>query len=457
MTSAFSALLENETVKQILIWQVAGQLIAPILNPVLTEVEKAVNRAAPTTVLTPADLAVAVVRNFKDQASAADMASQSGIPGDLFQVLIDLAGDAPGPQDLAEALRRGIIEETGTGATSTSFQQGIAEGRLADKWAPVIKALSVQWPTPTDALQAYLEGQIDQATATTLYERFGGDPTYFTLLYNTRGNAPTPLEAIQMANRGIIPWTGQGADVVSYEQAFLEGPWRNKWEQPYRELGTYVPPPRTVTALVKEGAVSDQQALTWWKASGLDDATAQQYLASAHSTKTTAAKTLTEASITELYTDQLISEAEASTMLQALGYSAADAEALLQLRAYTVSKSQLNQAIGRVRTLYAGGKLTKAGAQGALNDLHVPQAQSAQLMDLWDVEAGLQIKMLSASEIASALYYQVIDQPTAMSRLQAMGYDAADAWLLLSVRAHSPLPNPPAGVVVPTPPAAAGG
>ena len=72
-----------------------------------------------------------------------------------------------------------------------------------------------------------------------------------------------------MARRGIIPWDGEGAGVVSFRQAFLEGPWRNKWEPYFRSLADYIPPPRTVTAMVREGAMTDADALKWYRAAGL--------------------------------------------------------------------------------------------------------------------------------------------------------------------------------------------
>jgi hypothetical protein len=55
-----------------------------------------------------------------------------------------------------------------------------------------------------------------------------------------------------MANRGIIPWSGSGPRSTSFEQAFLEGPWRNKWLGPFRKAAEYFPPPRTITAMYNE-------------------------------------------------------------------------------------------------------------------------------------------------------------------------------------------------------------
>jgi hypothetical protein len=195
--------------------------------------------ALTAALLSPADAADAVVRNFITLPHGEDIAGKQGVDKATFAVLTHLAGDAPGPQQLAEALRRGAIPAAGKGAASTSFEQGIAEGRLADKWAPVIKALSQLWPTPVEALNATLKGQVTLEQGKALYTRLGGDPEFFQVLYNTQGEAPTPLELIEMANRGYIPWGGTGPEVVSYAQGFKEGHWRNKWQPVYAKFARY--------------------------------------------------------------------------------------------------------------------------------------------------------------------------------------------------------------------------
>lgn len=433
----------KDAAAQLFVWQVLGQLVSSLMEPLLNELSRGVNAESQTVPLTPAQLADMVVRNFVTLAEGSDYAKQSGIAPSDFQRMVHAAGDAPAPGEMAEALRRGLIPETGTGAESTSFEQGIAEGRLSDKWTDMIKGLSQIWPTPADALDALLEGQVDQSTGEALYQKFGGDPDYFTLLFNTRGSAPTPLEASEMAKRGIIPWNGTGPDVTSFEQAFLEGPWRNKWLPAYQALAVPIPPTRTITALVRAGSISDAQATTWWEQQGYPPAVAQAFLADAHRPTRTTSPQVTASEVSQLYQDQLISQTQAESMLHTLGYSDTDASAIMQLAAYNVSRSQLNSATSRIRSLYLARRISKADAQGALADLHVAAAQVTALLDTWDVEYAASLKVPSESQVASALYYQVIDQATAVSMLEAMGYTAYDAWLVLSVRNRGPLPNQP--------------
>jgi hypothetical protein len=428
---------------QIFTWQIAAQIITSLMNPTLTLVAARVNEANPVADLSPADLANAVVQSYIDHGDAAHQAARSGVGGDKFSVLVDLAGDALAPDALAEALRRGIIPEGGRGAGSTSFEQGIAEGRLKNKWAATVKELATKWPTPADALDALLKGQVSYDEGVALYTRFGGDPQYFSLLYNTVGNAPTPVEALEMANRGIIPWTGRGADVVSYEQAFLEGPWRNKWESPYRAIGEYLPPPRTVTAMVGNGSITEAEALSLLIKQGLTKDLAAAYVHDAQNSKSGKERELTVAQLLDMYGAGLIKADDARNLLVALKYSADSADELLAYKDLQRAIAAVNQAVARIHTLYVSHKITQAVAANGLNALKIPADQISTIVATWDIERAVNVRTLTAAEIADAWYEEIIGQDEALAELVALGYTPRDAWIRLSIKAKGKLPNAP--------------
>jgi hypothetical protein len=430
--------------EQLLIWAVLGQVIGAVLAPELELIQREVFKALPSTPLSPAALAEMVVRHVVGEADGESYARESGIAPQDFRRLVQTAGEGPAPVELAEALRRGLIPEKGQGADATSFEQGLAESHLRDKWAEVIKRLAVREPTPIDPLEALLEGQLSEEEARNLYQRFGGDPEHFTWLFNSRGSAPTPLEAIEMANRGIIPWEGEGAGVVSYIQAFLEGPWRNKWAEPYRKLGEYRPPARTITAMVRSGSLSDERALELFKDIGMTAEIAQAMLDDAHHEKLAPTRQLALGMVEQLYREQIVSAEDATGMLGALHYTAEEAALILQLQDLQRAVKATDAAIGRIHTLYVTRKIDRSRAVGALSALHVPPAQQEDLVATWDVERSSNVKVLTAAEIASAHYYKIIDQPLAIQELVGIGYTPLDAWILLSVRSHKPLDNMPA-------------
>lgn len=428
---------------QFLLYGVAFAVGQAVLEPVLDEVRQKVLSDDPIEPLSPPDVAAAVVRNFMARSDAEREALLSGVNAGRLQTLIDLAGDAPGPDDLAIALRRQLIPEEGTGPDSTSFTQGIAEGRLADKWTPVIKGLAQIWPTPNDALDAVLEGQLTVAEGQAQYQKLGGDLQFWDWLFDTRGNAPTPVEALEMLNRGLIPESGTGPDSISYEQAFLEGPWRNKWLPVFLGLRTYVVPPRSVVAMIKEGAFTVEQATAELAKSGVSAETAAALIKGAQSPTASKAKQISETIVLDLYETQALTAEDATARLVKLGYQEADIPLLLSSLDLRREVAALQSAQTRIGTLYVARKVTRQAAATALADLKLPDAAAARLLATWDVQRASTVKQLTEAQITSGWEYQVFTAEEATAELVAIGYTPFDAWALLSIKAKGAQPNKP--------------
>lgn len=434
----------GSSAQQLFVWQVLGQLVAVMLAPAFSEIQRAVNEASQTTPLTPAELAAMVVRHIVPEGDAEAYAKQSGIAPSDFARMVQNYGSGPAPDALAEALRRQLIPEHGTGPQSVSFEQGIAESDLRDKWTNVVKQLAVQFPSPTDALDALLEGQVDEQTARSLYSRFGGADEFFTLLFNTRGSAPTPLEAADMANRGIIPWEGSGPGVVSFQQAFLEGPWRDKWMDPYKQLAVYKPPARTITAMVRSGALTDAQALVLYGDLGMSADQAAAQLADAHHTKTQAERDLTVSQVKALFQDGLITGDEARQMLALLRYNAEDQAFLLDVWEFQTEQAKVRSAVSKVHNLYVAHKIDATEALNTLNALGVPADGVQQNLTIWKLERDANVAILTAAEVADAVFYQVIPLDEGIARLVNLGWSEDDARIRIMIRLHGKLPQPPA-------------
>ena len=413
-------------------------------------------QALSAAVLSAPDAAAAVVRNFMSGAEGQAEAAKSGVSAATFATLVQLSGDAPGPQQLAEALRRGAIPDSGTGAESTSFAQGIAEGRLADKWAPVIKELALDWPTPIAALNAQLKGAFTGDEGRALYERLGGDPQFYDWLLFSEGSAPTPDEAALMARRGIIPKDGTGPDAVSYEQAFLEGPWRNKWSPAFWELSQYIPTAREVITLLKDGAVDKGTAAAWMKRAGADDATTAAFIAEADTALLSDYKGLTTQSVLNMYYQRLISPDDATAILESLHVSAQAVPLMLAYADLQRAIAQQNNAISRVGSLYAARKITAQTARQSLITLQVPPTALDDIMATWQLENSINVKLLTQAEITDAWKEGIMSEGEALTELGNIGYTPYDAWVLLSLKAKAALPGkpepgpaPPQGAVIP--------
>ena len=431
----------NNTLIQMVLYQAIGALLSPVLQPYSQTVSNTLWPTDPSVPLSPADLALAVVRNIMTEQQAAAEALLTGMNGDRLHTLTLLTGDAPAPEELAIALRRKLIDQP-------TYDKGIRQGRLRDEWAPTVQALAVNEPTPETMLQALLEGQLDEATAKQYYQQLGGDPQWFQILFNTQGSAPTPLEAVQMANRGVIPWDGTGPNTVSYQQAFLEGPWRNKWSDPYRALAVYYPPPRTITAMYHEGALTKEQASSYLTKQGVPSELLGAFLFSGSSTKTAAAKQLAESTVHALYTDHLITPAKAKELLGALKYDATEADFVIAVWDAAIQQHWLSLAISRVHSLYVGYRLERAETISALSQIGMDAASVTKAMTEWDLEREANARDLTPADLAAAFKYGYLTADQVLSGLQGLGYSERDAWVFLANHNKSPvgLPPPPPGV-----------
>lgn len=401
-----------------------------------------------TQLLSPADTADAVVRNFLDAAEGAKVAGQQGVTHTDFATLVHLAGDAPGPQQLAESLRRGQIPRSGKGPTSVSFEQGIAEGRLAGKWAPVIEGLSKLWPSPVDALDAQVKGQLTDEEAHELYAKLGGDEQFESWLYNSMGEGPTPLEAANLAARGIIPWTGTGPASTSYEQAVRESHYRNKWAAAYRRLAEHIPPPSTITTQLSHQIISREVATTELLANDMTADQAAAYVAEAEYEAVSDYRGLTQGAVVDMYYAHLIGHDQAVAVLGDLHVTQQAAELLLSYADVRYVVDSVNKTVARLQTLFSARKIGLETARSALLKLQIPAATVDATLNDWVLQAAVTVKTLTEAQVVDAWYYNALSDAEAIELLGAIGYTPFDAWVVLSIKAKGPLPGKPANTAV---------
>lgn len=435
---------KGSVAEQFLMWNVLSQLAQGLLAPVAQNIANETWSLDPTLPIDAATAAELVARGKLVQDQGSTIAGKSGIGADNFAHLVEGAKHAPPFEVLVEGVRRKLIGALGAGGDGASFAAGLADLGIHERWWDVMAELVVNKPTGQAALQALLQGQIDHDKAFRLWVQAGEDPEWFQDAFNSEGTAPTPDMAGTMANRGIIDWEGEGPAAISFRQAFLEGPWRNKWEPAMRRLMEYLPPARTVSAMVRAGSITDTLALQLWEKEGLKPELAAAYLADAHHTKAAADKELTKAEIAQLYKDGKITEVQAEQLITKLGYSTANAALILSLANVQKADIHVTAAISRVRTLYVAHKINAAAAKKSLTDLKVSADQAAELMDLWDIEIGLNVKQLTPAQLTAAWDTKIITQAECVTELEHLGYTPFDAWVLMSLKNGTALPGKPA-------------
>lgn len=446
----------GSSAEQLFVWQVLGQIISALTIPYVNALQQTMLNQDPNTPLSPSEAASMTARKIITSGAGNTEAGKSGINDARFASMVTAAGSAPSIGTVITAYQRQLIGTGGDDPTAAGLHNAYADAGIHESWWPVIDKLTVQWPSTAAVMNALLEGQIDRATAHDWYLKAGGNPDWFQIDFDSNGQAPTPVEALELLNRGIIPESGTGPDSISYEQAFLEGPWRNKWLQPFLALREYLPPPRTVTAMYHDGQLTHDQAAELLTKQGLAADLVAAYLSPSSASGSSTEKHLAKTDIVTLYTDKLMTGPDAIKALEAINYSHTDAAAIIQLADVRAHTQLINSSVTRTRTLFLAQKITEQAAIADLISLGITADQAKTVVDTWAITATGTTRVASESQIVSAWYYGVITTADCNARLLAMGYDDEDAYLVMAARNKGPvqgLPTPPGLTLAPPPPA----
>jgi len=360
---------------------------------------------------------------------------------------VKAAGDAVDTTTLIAGYRRKILGWDTSENGMPSVIDGIREGRLADKWAPLIQALGDLPLGVADAVDAVVEGQITMAEGEAIAYQNGINAANFKILYNTRGNPPGPADLAEMVRRGIIPVHGSGPDVLSLDQGIAEGASKDKWIKAYEQMLTVLPAEGRVTTLLRNGVITRDQAISYYQQLGYDQQAATAFADEASAVKTATDKLLAKSDVITLYADGAITREQAAGLIQALGYDATEADQILTIQDLHTATAATNAAISRIQSYYIARKIDDTKAVNALNALNVPSAQQSTLLSAWSISRSSNVKLLTESQIADAWAYTIIDTASAITELMALGYTELDAWIVLSIKNKAPITDtaPPQG------------
>jgi hypothetical protein len=426
----------GDAIRQILLWSVVGQVVAPILAPVTQVIGNEVNTRASVVPISPAEAALGIVKGTVSQSDAEAEAQMSGINTTRFRWMTENTGE---PISIEQALflwRRGKIDQA-------RLVHAIRQSRVRDEWTDAVIALGLVPISVSDAVDAAVENQIPRAEAERIAYENGVSAEDFTILYNTRGRPPGPVELLEMVRRGIIPRDGVGPGVLSLQQGISESAVKDKWIPVYNALLTYLPPPRTITALERQGVITPTEAQHLYQEAGLSPELAAAYSQSATHTKLTAQRQITEAQVLSMYQEQFISRPQAAGFLGDLHYTPQEVDTLLGWEDFRRELTLLKSALSRVQTLYVNRKIGTTSATHALNALGVSAEQQAHLFTTWNLERGLKVPTITAAQIATGVQHSVISSDDGIQALEELGYSPWDAWFYLSQHLHAAQPNEP--------------
>lgn len=441
-----------ETVLIQIVGQIVGSVVGSALAPELDAIRYASYALTPGTRLSPQEAAVAVVKGHLSQAEGEFEAEVAGISKSRFRLMTEAAGNPPPADFLLQMARRSIIPlEDDKGADSISAVQGIRESFLHNKWLGVLEQGQWQLPSLGAVIEARLRNFVTPDEFKKWHEKIGFQDDAAGLEFLAAGVPISPQEGYAAYHRGLIPFDSPDPNVPSLNQVFRESRMIDKYREVWVALQEYLPPPRTVTALLRAGTISEKVARDLFHKAGLSPEMADAYVANASHQKTQATKELAVSTVVDMFKAKELTREQATAFIVGRGYTAEDAGFLLDYAEFQLVKAQVDALVSRVRTFYVGHKINKQTAVDALGNVGMTPDVIAHLLAIWDQEAHASPVLLTAIQIANAAAKGWVPVADAYDELQGRGYDARDAYLvLLEHKADvTGLPAPPGVTLTP--------
>lgn len=373
----------------------------------------------PVQPVAPPELALGRLRGIDAPFDYEAEGKRSGTDADRLQFMEDITGEPPGLEQLLEAYRRGYIDRP-------TLERGIRQSRVRNEWIPTVEQLRFMPPGAGEVLGGWVQSHLSDDEAHRKLADAGVDPAEHQWLYDTTGRPPAPEMMLNLLNRRFL-----SEDEVRL--AIRESDVKNKYIDAILESRKYIPPVRTIGVLIANGALTDEQGLALYAENGVRPEDAAAYVTSAHHAKTASHKHLAISEIGTLYEERYIPRDDAIGAMVDMGYTAADAGLVLEVADLRRWRKFLDQAVSKVHSLYVAHKMADTEAQLLLDQLGIPPDQKADLLALWDLQKQANIRTLTEAQVIKAMNYGVITAEQAKAELVGMGYQPADADVLIAI------------------------
>jgi hypothetical protein len=423
---AFSMITEPVHQTQVLlgvaaVYAIISSFVTAAIGPEMQDVANLAWHLHPSAPLSPADMALGVLKGHLDEGEAAKEAAYSGINAGRFSVLLANTGEPPGAEALMQALRRGFIGEG-------DFEHGIRQSRIRDEWIPTMLKLRHSPPPAGTAVAAAVQGHLTPEQAAHFIDEAGLDPSNFGWLYETAGRPPGVHELGELVHRGELT-----VDVL--RQAIRESDIKNKYVDAIVALTRKIPPMRTVVAAVHQGVITAEQGARKLAELGYDADDQAMFVREAQNLKHATHRELTEAQIVELYAERMITKAKATEMLSSLNLDATAVEMILALADHKRHLRLQGAATTRLRSLFVSHRIDATELKLQLDKLGIEHDATADMIHVWTLERNVARPHLSTSNWQGAAHRGIVNQHKFQAELRALGWDDhsipilwAEAW-----------------------------
>ena len=368
--------------------------------------------------LSPADAALAVLRGNMPMDQAVAIAAEWGVAQADFQTLIDNTGEPLGLEQLLEARRREFIDDA-------TLRTGILQSRVRDEWIGTAEKLAYAPMSTSDAVNATVQNQLDEATAETIATQNGLESGQFSILLNTAGEPLSRTEMQQLYNRGVVTQS-------QVSQALRESRLKNKYNTMALALSERLLDTGHIADAVLYGVLTHEKAVELSMMQGYSPDNAAIIAQSAVNRKLQTERQQVMTSIVAMYEANAIDLTDATTLAGNLGFEPSEADFILQAAEFRRNEKLVASAMTTIRSKYIGHHIEQSQAQSYIDALGLPTAQRDQVLQLWTVERDANVRQLTPAQIVKAVTDQLITTQDGETRLMALGYNQTDADLLLA-------------------------
>jgi hypothetical protein len=365
------------------------------------------------------------------QLSPTVEAGSAGIEKKRLRVLAQLAGLPPGPGELLEMWRRGII-------TEAAVEHGIREGHTKTKWTSAFKALRWNLLSAATLVNMRLRGWIEPPEYHDRMRVHGYGAGEADDWYNSAGRPMAPGQAFTAWARGAPhvkqPGFDPGGATFSeddFARAIRQSDIRPEWAPVLWHIRYAYPSLFQLRGAVQAGFIGHDRALQILKYERYEDRDALALVNGWLSATRTTAKGLTVADLQTEYEAGFLDRATLINELEALGYSGEAAAGKAEVSDARRARTYRTAVMARLQAAYDRYRLTDADAVTELGQLGVVADAATHYVTLWREYRDAKTHELTPAQVKKAYAKGYYDRATAIAELEERGYNAPDAAILL--------------------------
>jgi hypothetical protein len=367
--------------------------------------------------LSPSDAALAQLRGNLTREQASAISRAWGVSQADHDILVANTGEPPGPEQLAEALRRGFIDEA-------TFTKGILESRVRDEWIPTMLKLRFTPMSVADAVNAVVQDYLTEAQASAIAEQNGLEPGQVDILLKSAGEPLSRTELETLYNRGIVT-----EDQVV--QGLRESRLKNKYNDYAFDLHVRLLEPRELSSSVESGAITQAEAVKRAMEYGFSAEDARILVNGGVNRKLKTYRERVVSSAEGMYEINAITSAQFLDVAKSMGFDDTEAQFILKSAELRRQEKTLTQVTSAIRAKYVAHHIDGSQASALLDAAGIPAAQRDFLLNQWTIERAANVKVLTPTQIVKAHKLALISDQDALDRLVAQGYTDGDAALLI--------------------------